>query len=238
MQIFFFWFLLVFFVFMLILYYFLKFADENSTLNVFFGFTATFIVFIHVIMFLLLIFQNISLVSGILKLWTLSLGLPILTIGGLIIISTISMYFFKYMFKEKDFSSFGNKMRMKLSEKSKLRNDTYRKIPHVLIFVGLFILWYIGIIFVSNVTGTTEGMVPFENNMLYLYFRILTEPNSIIEVLFSLGWFYYLLFFFFYIFCLCMLANEYTRKSKRIYFLFNFFCTIFLCDEEKRGYGK
>lgn len=237
MQFFFFWFLLIFFAFLLILYYFLKFLDENSKLNNFFGFFAIFLVFTHVIMFLLLIFQEISLVSGIIKLWSLSLGLPILIIGGLIIISTVFAHFFKYMFKKRDFTSFGNKIRTSLNEKSKLRNDTYRKIPHILIFVGLFILWYIGIIFVRNVTGTTEGMIPIENNMLYLYLRLLTEPDSIIEVLFSLGWFYYLLFFFFYIFCLCMLANEYTRKSKRVYFLFNFFCTIFLCDEEKRGYG-
>ncbi|MFX0176157.1 MAG: hypothetical protein ACFE85_08000 [Candidatus Hodarchaeota archaeon] len=237
MQDFFFWFLLIFFTFFLILYFYLKCADEDSKLNNFFGFGAIFIVFIHILIFLLLIFQDLSLISNLLQLWIFSLCLPIILIGMIIIISTVIAYFCKYYFKEKNFSSFGNKMRIKLSERSKLRNDIYRKIPHILIFIGLFVLWYIGVYFVKNVTGSTEGMIPFENNMLYLYFQILTEPNSVIEVLFSLGWFYYLLFFFFYSFSLCMLANEYTRKSKRIFFPFNIFCTILLCDEEKSGYG-
>lgn len=234
MQDFFVWFLLILFSFLLILYAYINYPDENSKLNNFFGFVAIFIVFVHILIFILLIFQE---TPGVLKLLLLSLGLPILFIGGIIIVSTVIVYFYKYMFKEKNFLSFRNKMRIKLNERSKLRNDTYRKIPHVLIFVGLFVLWYIGIVFVKNFTDSTKGMIPFENNMLYLYFRLLSEPNSIIEVTFSLGWFYYLLFFFFYTFCLFMLANEITRKSKRTYFPFNILCTLFLCDDEKSGYG-
>jgi dolichol kinase len=128
-------------------------------------------------------------------------------------------------------------MRFKLNERSKLRNDLYRKIPHILIFIGLFVVWYIGMLFVKNSTGTTRGMIPFENNMLYLYFKLLNEQNSTKIVLLSLGWFYYLLFFFFYSLFLCMLANEYTRKSKKFFFPFNIFCSILLCEEEKNEYG-
>ena len=237
MQDFFIWFLLIFFAFLIILYGYINYTGENSKLNNFLGFGAIFIVFVHILIVILLIFQDASPVLNAMKLLVLSLGLPILIVGVIIIFSTVFMYFYKYMFEEKNFLSFRNRMRVKLNERSKLRNDTYRKIPHILIFVGLFVVWYIGIVFVKNFRGNTEGMIPFENNMLYLYFRILTEPNSIIEVIFSLGWFYYLLFFFFYTLCLFMLANEYTRKSKRLYFPFNILCTIFLCDEEKSGYG-
>jgi dolichol kinase len=34
-----------------------------------------------------------------------------------------------------------------------------------------------------------------------------------------------------------MIANEFTRKSKRLGFPFNFLCKVLLCEEEKRSYG-
>jgi dolichol kinase len=80
-------------------------------------------------------------------------------------------------------------------------------------------------------------MIPDENNMFLLFLTIITDPDSISEVLFSLGWFYYLLFFFFYMLCFFMLANEFTRKAKRLAFPFNFLCKVLLCEEEKRSYG-
>jgi dolichol kinase len=118
-----------------------------------------------------------------------------------------------------------------------LRGDTYRKIPHVLIFIGLLVIWYVGVIIVKDLIGSISGMIPINNNMLHLFITLVTEPNSIRTVLYSLGWFYYLLFFFFYAFCFIMLANEFTRKAKRLGFPFNFLCKILLCEEEKRSYG-
>jgi dolichol kinase len=124
-----------------------------------------------------------------------------------------------------------------MEKRSALRTDTYRKIPHILIFIGLFILWYIGIQFVLSSSGSTSGMIPENNNMMELYFRILTVPNSIKGVLFSLGWFYYLLFFFFYVFSLIIIFNEYTRKAKSFSFPFNILCDVILCEEEQKGWG-
>jgi dolichol kinase len=80
-------------------------------------------------------------------------------------------------------------------------------------------------------------MIPEENNMLLLYIRLFNEPNSINEVLFSLGWFYYLLFFFFYVLSIFMLINEFSRKSKKLSFPFTFFTKIYFNDKEHENYG-
>jgi len=183
------------------------------------------------------LFQDISVHSGILPILTLAVGLPLILIGLTILLSTGLVLLFKMIFNTKDLTKFGKKMNKKLNERTKARKDTYRKIPHVLIFIGLFVLWFIGVMVVKSFTGKIEGMIPSENNMIYVYLQILTIPNSIKSVLLSLGWFYYLLFFFFYCLCLSMLANEYTRKTKNFSFPFNIFSTVFLSEEERKGYG-
>jgi len=147
------------------------------------------------------------------------------------------LFSYKKIFKNKDLSKFWSSLEGKKNKRSKLRADTYRKIPHVLIFIGLYFIWYLGVIIVKDLTGSIIGMIPDENNMFLLFITIMTEPNSISAVLFSLGWFYYLLFFFFYGFCLIMLANEFTRKAKSLGFPFNFLCNVLLCEKEKRSYG-
>jgi len=183
------------------------------------------------------LFQDLSVHSGILPILTFAVGLPLILIGVTILLSTVLAYLFKLIFNTKNLTKFGKKMNKRLNERSKARRDTYRKIPHILIFIGLFVLWFIGVVSVKSFTGNIEGMIPIENNMIYVYLQILTIPNSIKSVLLSLGWFYYLLFFFFYSLCLSMLANEFTRKTKKFSFPFNIFCTIFLCEEERKGYG-
>lgn len=237
MEEFYIWFLFILFSFFLILYGYLHFSKDSNTLSNIFGFGAIFSVFINILIFLPLMYQNTSIHAGVLTILTLSLGLPIILIGITVIISTGLLYLLKIIFKNKDFTAFSENVKKELSKRSKATLDTYRKIPHILIFVGLFVLWYIGVVFVKSVAGTTEGMIPFENNILSLYLQVLTIPNSIKYVLLSLGWFYYLLFFFFYIFCLGILANEFSRKTKNFVFPFNIFCNIFLCEEEKQGYG-
>jgi dolichol kinase len=95
----------------------------------------------------------------------------------------------------------------------------------------------VGISLVKFYTGAIIGMVPEETNMFLLYLRILNEPNSIIDVLFSLGWFYYVLFFLFYVLSLFMLVNEFTRKTRNFSFPFNIFPQLYLSKEEKENYG-
>jgi len=120
---------------------------------------------------------------------------------------------------------------------SKAKRDTLRKLDHVLIFIALFIVWYIGLYVVQFYTGSSAGMIPEENDMLLLYFQILNEENSIAEVMYTLGWFYYLLFFFFYTISLIMITNEYSRKSPFFSFPFTIFPKLYLTNEEKENYG-
>jgi dolichol kinase len=184
-----------------------------------------------------LMLQDPTLYSETIPIFSRSFGLPLLIIGALILISSFFLFLYKKKIKNKDLSKFWSSLEEKTKVRSKLRGDIYRKIPHVLIFIGLLFIWYLGVILVIDLTGSTSGMIPDENNMLLVFLTITTEPNSISAVLFSFGWFYYLLFFFFYGFCLITLANEFTRKAKRLGFPFNFLCFVLLGEEEKRSYG-
>ncbi|GAH52296.1 unnamed protein product, partial [marine sediment metagenome] len=88
-----------------------------------------------------------------------------LIISAIVLISSVILFLFKLVFKNKDLSKFWNLLEEKTSKRSKLRGDTYRKIPHVLIFVGLFVVWYLGVDFVMNLSGSISGMIPDDNNM-------------------------------------------------------------------------
>ncbi len=234
---FFYWFLLMIISYFIVLFSYMHFSYKKEVLNNFLGFGALFLTFLIIIIVVLLMFQDATLYLTTIPIFTLSFGLPLLIIGAIILISSFMLFSFKKIFKNKDLSKFWSLLEEKQNKRSKLRSDTYRKIPHVLTFLGLFLVWYLGVIIVKDLTGSISGMIPEENNMVLLFLTIMTVPNSISTVLFSLGWFYYLLFFFFYGFCLIMLANEFTRKTKSLGFPFNFLCNIILCGEEKRSYG-
>lgn len=230
------WFFLVLISFFLILFIYMHFSYKPDALNNIFGVGSLSFVFIHIIVFVLLMNQDIGLQPFFVPLWLIVLGIPLIIVGFLIIISTVVAYFFRKVVK-KDLSKFINNVKERRKLWSKAKRDTFRKLNHVLIFIGLLIVWFIGLFIVKSFTGTSAGMIPEENNMLLIYLRIINEPYSIAEVLFSFGWFYYLLFFFFYSLCLFMLANEITRKSSFLNFPFNIFPTLYLSNEETRNYG-
>jgi len=215
----------------------MHFSYKGEVLNNILGFSALFLTFFVIVIVVMLMFQDTNLYSSTIPIFSLSFGLPLLIIGAVILISSILLLLFKKFFKNRDLSKFWKLMEEKSNKRSKLRGDTYRKIPHVLIFIGLLFIWYVGVIIVKDLLGSISGMIPDDNNMFLLFITIITEPDRISAVLFSLGWFYYLLFFFFYGFCFIMLANEFTRKVRRLGFPFNFLCKILLCEEEKRSYG-
>jgi len=233
---FFLWFLIIFTGYFLILFGFMHFSSKKDVLNNIFAFGALFIVFIHILIFLLLMLQQDYLHKSVIPLWLLVLGLPIIIVGLIVLVSTLIVNLYRVIFGKKDFSKFEQKVTKKIEDMSKIKRDSYRKISHILIFVGLFILWYIGYDFVEKSGEQWVSMIPEENNTLYLYLRLLSEKKSMVDVLFALGWFYYLIFFFFYIFCIISLANELTRKTKKLAFPFNLF-TIIITEEEKESYG-
>ncbi|MFW9952517.1 MAG: hypothetical protein ACFFKA_20550 [Candidatus Thorarchaeota archaeon] len=231
------WFIFITFSFIVILYLFLHFSNKQDRANNLLGFAVLSLVFMHLLIIFMLMFQDTSLHSDLIPLWFFTLGFPILVLMIVVLISSLLGFIIKFLIKSRSFKRFNIKIEVKFKEKSKAKNDLYRKVPHVLMFIGIFILWLIGVYVIYSTIGTIEGMIPYENNMLYLYLQILTMPNIIRNVLFSLGWFYYLLFFFFYIFALIMLINEFTRKSRYLSFPSNIFCTIFLNKNEKESYG-
>ncbi len=239
-SIFYFWFLILLFSYFIILFGFLYFSNKSNILNNILGFGALFFVFINILLFLLLMVQDEDLHEETLPLFTFTLLLPIILIGATIFISTGIVGFFRLIKKNKDFTELESGMEKKLKEMSKIKFDIIRKINHVIIFIVLFMVWYLSYNMIKDYTQN-EGknkdikIDPKITNMLYLYFRILTKPNSIENVMFSLEWFYYVLFFFFYIVSLIMLANEFTRKTKYISFPFNLIKLI-ISEEEKKSY--
>jgi dolichol kinase len=233
------WFLIILVSHFSILFLYTYFSTKEDILNNVFGFGALFFVLIHIPMFLLLMFQDRDLHKFTLPLFLDSVLIPLLLIGFTMLLSTIFLFIFKLFSKSKNFSAVEKKISIKLQSISKTRKDLYRKIWHILIFIGLFVIWFISYDFVfTHLSRRKKPKIdPKTTNMLYLYIRILTKPNSIENVLFSLEWFYYVLFFFFYIFCLIMLINEFTRKTRYLGFPLNFIPTLLLSEEEKEKYG-
>ncbi len=228
--------LLILFSFFFILFSYLHFAYKPNVLNNLLGFGATFFVFFNIAMMLVLMNQDLALRPFFIPFWLFIFGIPILTVGILIIFST-GLSFLAKNISNKDLSKYKQKIIRKNANLSKYKKDILRKSNHVLIFICFLIAWYIGLVLANHFTGSSKGMIPEENNMLLLYFKIVSTPNSIANVLFSLGWFYYLLFVIFYILNLFMLANEFTRKSRFISFPFNFFSKVYLSNEEQENYG-
>ena len=231
-----FWFLIIVFSYFLILFVFLYSSNKPDVLNNFIGFGVLFFVFIHILLFLLLMNQAVELQPFIVPLWLLLLGIPMLLPSILIFISTIIVFFYKKIIN-KDLSEASRKLERKRKNWSIAKKDSLRKINHVFIFIGLIVIWYVGLYVVYLIIDSSAGMIPEENNMLLQYLKLVNQPDSIIEVLFSFGWFYYLLFFFFYLLCMFMLANEFTRKSRYISFPFNFFTRLYLNEKEQDSYG-
>ena len=223
-------FIFLIFSYFLILYLFMIYSNKKEKVNNIISFAALFFIFIHILIILILMFQDVSFHFDLIPLWLSTLALPILILIFIVLLSSLVGYLYKS-------GKLRDTYKKKLKEKSDARKDLYRKIPHILIFIGILFLWLIGSYIIYSGTGSLDGMIPSENNTLYLYLQVLTTPNIIHDVLFSLGWFFYLLFFFFYIFTLIMLVNEYTRKSHYFSFPFNFICNIFLNEEERQGYG-
>jgi len=230
-------FLIILTSYFLILFFYLHFSDKRDFINNFLGFGALFFVFIHVPMFLLLMFQDDDLHAESLPLFTLSVLLPLVIIGIIILLSTGFLHLYKILFKPTRKPHLDKTSNNRPSKMSKARKDSFRKINHVLIFFGLFAVWISSYWIVRRFTNEEVKIEPQTSNMLYLYLRLFTKPRSIEEVLFSLGWFYYALFFFFYIFCLITIVNEFTRKSKYMSFPLNFISNLLLTDEEKKSYG-
>lgn len=234
---FFIWFLIILSSYFIILFGYLHFSNKSDILNNVLGFGALLFIFINIPIFLLLMFQNYDLHKVTLPLFTLSVLLPLFLIGIIILISTGLLHLYRIFFKYRDSSNLEKKKEKPLKETSKARKDTYRKINHVFIFIGLLVVWYLSYDIIKSTTKKKVKMEPQTNNMLYLYLRLLTKPKSIENVLFSLEWFYYVLFFFFYIFCLIMMANELTRKTRHMAFPLNFIPKFLLTDEEQKTYG-
>ncbi|MFX0030098.1 MAG: hypothetical protein ACFE8B_12870, partial [Candidatus Hermodarchaeota archaeon] len=230
------WFSIIAFYYTIILFGYIHYSNKEDNLNNIIAFGTLLFVFIHIFIFLALMSQEAKLRFFMVPLWLLLLGIPPLLISIVVIITTIFVSVYEKMSKN-DLLNIGRNLERKKEAWSKAKRDTHRKINHVLIFIGLVLIWYIGLLIAHDYTGSSVGMIPEENNMLLLYFRLLTEPNSIREVLFSLGWFYYILFFFFYIFSLFMLSNEFARKTNNLSFPFTFFTKIYLSEKEKQNYG-
>ena len=219
-----------------VIYYYIYFSYKPDTLNNIFGIISLSFVFFQISFLLLLMYLQIDLRLFFVPLWLLVLGTPIIIIGILVLISTKLSNSVNENTKQKVIK-FVNKLEKKIERWSKFKKDVLRKLNHVILFIFLLIAWSLGLFLVLKFAGSSAGMIPEENNMLLIYLTLLKDPNSISEVLFSFGWFYYLLFFLFYIFCLFTLVNEFTRKSKRFSFLFNIFPKLYLSPEEKQSYG-
>ncbi len=232
-----FWFLVLCVTFIIILYGYLQLSDKSDSVNNFLAFFALSFVFFNILILLSLMNQISQYEVTIFPLFVMTLGLPVLIIWLIVSVTTLLAALYKLMFKSKDFTKLQEKMNVRMDTMSKAKRDTYRKISHVLIFIGFFIIWNVSYTMVSSSEEDWVEMLPSIHNTLDFYIKSLTQPYYLYPELLNLGWFYFLLFFFFFMLCLILLANELTRKMEHVYFPFNLFPNLIMTEEEKRSYG-
>ena len=223
--------------FFLLLFGYLHYSDKSDSLNNLLSFGALFFVFINMLLLLSIMYANEYIRRYLIPLWIDVISLPIILIGVILLLSTGIGNLYRVFFKRKDYKELEDKWIKKIEKMSKSKRDTYRKISHVLIFVGLFIIWYIGYTVVMSSIMDWVGMIPDETNTLATYLELISTPHRIRWRIYGLGWFYYLIFFFFYAFCLFLLTNEISRKIPNVYFPFSLFPKLVMSEREKQSYG-
>jgi len=232
-----FWFFLLFISFIIILFGYLQLSDRSDGVNNFLAFFALSFVFFNILILLNLMNHIEKYEVTIFPLYVRTLGIPVIVIWLILAVTTLLTALYKSIFKSKDFTKLHEKMNVRLDNMSKAKRDTLRKISHVLMFIGFFIIWNVSYTMVSSSEADWVEMLPSNNNTLDFYIKTLTQPDYLYPELLNLGWFYFLLLFFFFMFCLVLLANELTRKAKYVYFPFNLFPKLIMSEEEKRSYG-
>jgi len=236
------WFLILVVSYFIIFFGYMYFSLKSDIINNFIGLGAMFFVFVNVLVLLMLMIQDKDIRVYLLPLFTYTLVLPIVLIIIAIIFSAVVLKLYNYITKDKDIIKLNERIEERIKGRSRLRVDIYRKISHVLIFIGVLVLWYISYSMTKayNEENDIKEEIkhdPDNTNMLYSYLRLLTKPNSIENVMLSMQWLYYVIFFVFYILSLIMIANEFTRKSKHLAFPLNSLPNLIISEQEKRSYG-
>ncbi len=228
--------LICFCVFFIVIYF--KNSRETVASNKYLGLIALIIVFSVVFAILTKIAFKPGLEVNAFWMMTILIA-PIVALIFLVFFSTTLNNIVKYRFSFtlKFFYELETRLTQKIQVMNQTRQDSVRKINHILIFAGLLGLWYLCVVLLLTVTGSLKGMVPEEQNAILVFFLMLSNRMDPAKSLLNFGWFYYVLFYFFYVLFIIMIANEFTRKSKRTCLPFNYVSRIVLTDQELRGYG-
>ncbi len=131
------WLLIIISSYCIILYGYFRFSTKEEGLNNILCFAALFIVFLHVPIVLLLMYQDYGLHEELVPVFALSFLIPLLIIGLVTLISTIFLLLYRIIFKSKDISALEKRIISKIQDTSKIRRDVYRKIWHISL-LGLF----------------------------------------------------------------------------------------------------
>ena len=120
------WYLIIVISFFIILFSYINYSYKPEILNNIFGFGSLFFVFIQIIIFLLLMNQDIDLQKFFVPLFLIVLGIPMAIVAMLIIVSTAVVSFSNRVLK-KDVSKLIIKLEEKRKNWSKAKKNTLRK---------------------------------------------------------------------------------------------------------------
>ncbi|MHA2123605.1 MAG: hypothetical protein ACW990_20595, partial [Promethearchaeota archaeon] len=130
------WFFVIVFFYVLILFAFIDNSSKADKINDRTAFIALFLLFLHIFWLLALMNLEIRLRRFMVPLWLLIFNIPILLVVIMVIISTLAVLGYEKNTK-KDVSTIGNKVVKKKEFWSKAKQDSHRKLNHVLMFIGL-----------------------------------------------------------------------------------------------------
>lgn len=217
----------------ILLFYFIYFSNKRDHLNNAISFFILTFIFSNIVFLLMLMNQETNLEFAVLAFIT-SLTIPLM-----IPLSLIPFYsFIVNIRKGQNKINYVNEKILKNKNNSRARKDLSRKLPHVYIFIGFFLLYFISYSSINVILGDISLMSPVNFEGIISYFKIFQEDHYIVNLVLLLGTFYFILFFFFYTICILSVINELCRKSEKLHFPLSTFSTLHLKEEEINGYGS
>lgn len=222
----------------IILIYFVRYSSKKFPIDAVLGFSTLFVLFLHFSLIMYMMY-NLSIYQVLFHINLLYPPILIVLIGVAIFSLIVNIYrvLRKKYGKQKDENKF-LKRKTRIKKLKPVWRDVIRKIPHLIIFLSFFIIWWIGASVIFAEEGNLQGMYPADTDLFGVFFLAYTgQERNIFWHFYDIGWFYFFLLIILYCFVLSALFMEITRKSKHFSFPLNFISIYLLKDEEVESYG-
>jgi len=205
-------------------YLYSYYAAEKNFLNNAISYAALSFVFTILFLILFVIRNEYFYINFIVFFFTL-----LVTLFLVVFITSIIVFIINIIRRNFD------KIQLKIKKPSSIKLDLCRKLFHIIIFFALIFIF-----FISTNYQNIYRLFP-SNKIIFIFANWLTgykgQYNNyyLIE---EVGFYYYVILYFFLILTFVILTNEFTRKTRYIYFPLNFIPNFLFHEDENNKYGS